>query len=92
MSFVPCSGKHRSSPIVDTADTFSAKKETFKFCYLTRLNMRKAARLTDSLIYDWLNDWLTNRLTEGMNDWLTDKPTVRLTDKLSVWVEERVSE
>ena len=50
--------------------------------------MRKAARLTDSLIYDWL----TNRLTEGMNDWLTDKPTVRLTDKLSVWVEERVSE
>ena len=26
MPFVPCSGKHRSSPIVDTADTFSAKK------------------------------------------------------------------
>ena len=51
MPFVPCSGKHRSSPIVDTADTFSTKKETFKFCYLTRLNMRKAARLTDSLIY-----------------------------------------
>ena len=49
MPFVPCSGKHRSSPIVDTADTFSAKKETFKFCYLTRLNMRKAARLTEGM-------------------------------------------
>ena len=31
---------------------FLQEKETFKFCYLTRLNMRKAARLTDSLIYD----------------------------------------
>ena len=92
MPFVPCNGKHRSSPIVDTADTFSAKKETFKFCYLTRLNKRKAARLTDSLIYGWLNHWLTDRPTDRlkkwMTDWLTNKPTVRLTDKLSVWVYE----
>ena len=72
MPFVPCSGKHRSSPIVDTADTFSAKKETFKFCYLTRLNMRKAARLTEGM-NDWLNDKPTVRLTDKLSVWVEER-------------------